>query len=186
MAGAERRVIEQTLTMSRATAREDEYGRIVREHGPAIRRLASSYERDPAKREDLEQEIGVAIWQALPAFRGDCSVRTFVFRIAHNRAVTHIQRQRRYAADSLPDDAPVYDLGASPEAAVAEQQHHQRLHHAIQQLPLPMRQVVVLMLEEFSHREIADVMGISEANVAVRLTRARAALRALLTTEETR
>ena len=179
-------MIEQTLAVARANARDDEYARLLEEHGRAIRRMAMSYERDDAAREDLEQDICVALWQALPSFRGDCSMRTFVFRIAHNRAVTYIQHQRRHAAETLPVDAPVYDRGVSPEDAVAEQQHHQHLHRAIRQLPLAMRQVVVLMLEELSHSEIGDVLGISAANVAVRLTRARAALRALLASEGSR
>jgi RNA polymerase sigma factor (sigma-70 family) len=180
-------VIEQAaLDMARATTREDEYARILEAHGGAIRRIVMSYEHDAAKREDLEQEIWFAIWQALPGFRGDCSMRTFVYRIAHNRAVSHVQHHRRHATDTLEPDAPLYDSAATPEDAAAARQHHQRLHGAITQLPLAMRQAVILMLEGLSHSEIGDVLGISAANVAVRLARARAALRALLAPEETR
>lgn len=173
-------MIGQAIEIPAARLREQEYTRILEEHGAAIRRFAMSYERDPAKREDLEQDIWIALWQALPSFRGDCSIRTFAFRIAHNRAVTHIQSHRRHLAEPLQADAPVVDNRASPEDAAAQGQRHERLHHALQRLPLGMRQVVVLMLEGLAHREIGDVLGISEVNVAVRLRRARTALRALL------
>jgi RNA polymerase sigma factor (sigma-70 family) len=179
-------VIDRAIEMSAARTRDDEYARVLDEHGRAIRRLATTYERDPVRREDLEQDICVAIWQALPAFRGDCSLRTFVFRIAHNRAVSHVQSHRRHASETLGSDQPVFDPRVSPEDAAALMQRHDRLHTAVQQLPLGMRQVVVLMLEGLTHREIGDVLGISEANVAVRLTRAKAPLRALLGVPEGR
>ena len=179
-------MIDQAIEMSAHRARDDEFARVLEEHGQAIRRLIVTYERDPARREDLEQEIGVAIWQALPSFRGDCSIRTFVFRIAHNRAVNHIKSQRRHHSESLGPELPVVDRGASPEDAAVSQEKRDRLSTALVQLPLGMRQVVVLMLEGLTHREIADVLGLSETNVAVRLTRARTALRALLGAVEVR
>jgi RNA polymerase sigma factor (sigma-70 family) len=179
-------MIDRAIEMAAARTRDDEYARILEEHGRAIRRLTITYEREPLRREDLEQDIWIAIWQALPSFRGDCSLRTFVFRIAHNRAVSHIQSSRRHSSETLVTDAPVFDPRVSPEDSAALMQQHDRLHAAVQQLPLAMRQVVVLMLEGLTHREIGDVVGISEANVAVRLTRAKTALRAMLCMPEGR
>ena len=68
---------------------EVRFGRLLQEHGPALNRLAAGYEWDPVERQDLLQDIALAIWRALPAFRGESSERTFVFRIAHNRGLTH-------------------------------------------------------------------------------------------------
>jgi RNA polymerase sigma-70 factor (ECF subfamily) len=179
-------VIDRAIEMSGTRTRDDEYARVLEEHGRAIRRLAITYERDPVRREDLEQDIWIAIWQALPAFRGDCSLRTFVFRIAHNRAVSHIQSHRRHSSETLGSDRAIFDPRVSPEDSAVLTERHDRLHAAVQQLPLAMRQVVVLMLEGLTHREIREVVGISEANVAVRLTRAKTALRALLGAREGR
>ena len=83
------------------------YVRMLSSTTAAIRRLSAGYERDPSRRQDLVQDIWLALWQALPSFRGDCAERTFVFRIAHNRAVSHIQHWRRRRTEPLPDDAPV-------------------------------------------------------------------------------
>jgi RNA polymerase sigma-70 factor (ECF subfamily) len=76
----------------------------------------------------------------------------------------------------LDDEAPVVERRADPERMAAEGERRERLRTAVASLPLSLRQVVVLTFEGLSHREIADVVGISENNVAVRLTRARAAL----------
>jgi RNA polymerase sigma-70 factor (ECF subfamily) len=148
-------------------------------HGPALGRLAASYTRGAAEREDLLQEIVFAIWRALPRFRGECSERTFVFRIAHNRAITYVGRPRVAPADAgaeleITSEAP------DPERALSIEQDGQRLLDAIRQLPLPYAQVVTLTLEEMTYAEIGDVLGISETNVGARLTRARDMLRTLM------
>jgi RNA polymerase sigma-70 factor (ECF subfamily) len=156
--------------------REALYLRLVSEHDRAVRRLATSYEREPGRREDLVQDIWLALWQALPRFRGDCSERTFVFRIAHNRGVSHIQRWRRRRTETLDAGAPIVDGHVDPERAATERQRQERLQAAVRRLPLGLRQVVALTLEGLSYREIADVVGITDNNVAVRLTRARALL----------
>ena len=86
MPGIDSRHDTETV-LSRAL--EQRYDRILQEHGPALRRVAATYEADPARREDLFQEICLALWQALPRFREEASERTFAFRIAHNRGLTH-------------------------------------------------------------------------------------------------
>jgi RNA polymerase sigma factor (sigma-70 family) len=169
-----------TIGDSRAENRDDRCIRMLTEHDRAIRRLIASYERDPWRRQDLVQDIWLAVWQALPRFRDDCSERTFVFRIAHNRAVSHIDHWQRRRTDPLDDDAPVAATGPDPEHSLSQQQRRDRVQAAVRELPLGLRQVVVLTLEGLSNAEVADVVGISENNVAVRMTRARAELTRLL------
>lgn len=141
-------------------------------HGPALGRLAATYTRPTGERKDLVQDIALAIWTALPRFRGECSERTFLFRIAHNRALAHVARRRLPIAD--PDaDLELEDTAPDPERTFSSEQRTQRLADAIRQLPLGQAQVVTLTLEGLSYAEIADVLGISEINVGARLTRAR-------------
>jgi RNA polymerase sigma factor (sigma-70 family) len=161
---------------------EDRFNRIMSEYGPALARLAFGYERVAGAREELTQEIALAVWQALPHFRGDCSERTFVYRIAHNRGLTHVCR-RQPAHQPLDELSPLLepvDPRPHPEQQVAITHQRDRLRSAIQRLPLAYRQVVMLMLEELPHAEIAEVLGITESNVAVRLNRARKALKEVL------
>lgn len=154
---------------------EQEYEQLWRDYGASLGRLASSYESERHAREDLLQEIRLAIWVALPRFRGESSLRTFVFRIAHNRALTHVWRRKRIAASEDSEDAP--DTRDGPETTAIERVNRSRLMDAIRQLPLSFRQVITLSLEDLSHAEIAGVLGISENNVAVRMNRARKLLK---------
>jgi RNA polymerase sigma factor (sigma-70 family) len=157
-------------------SRDERCIRLLNEHDRALRRMTAGYERDPSRQQDLIQEIWLAVWQALPRFRHECSERTFVFRIAHNRAVSHIEHWQRRQTEVLDDAAPIPAPGPDPEHSLSQQQRHERLRAAVQALPIGLRQVVVLTLEGLSNADVADIVGISENNVAVRLTRARAAL----------
>jgi RNA polymerase sigma-70 factor (ECF subfamily) len=165
-----------------AAGRDPAFERLLAAYGPALARLAGSYERVASRREELLQEIALALWQALPRFRGECSERTFVYRIAHNRGLTHASRRppADQPIDDLPESRQPVDPRPHPEQKVAERDRQGRLTAAVQRLPLAHRQVITLMLEDLSQAEIAEVLGITENNVAVRLNRARAALRALL------
>jgi RNA polymerase sigma-70 factor (ECF subfamily) len=160
------------------------YEQILRREGAALRRTAAAYEADPARREDLFQDICLAIWQALPRFRGEASERTFVFRIAHNRGLTHRSRRRpdRARAAGLEEAEELADPGPGPETAAAEGQRRERLLRAVLALPLEPRRILTLALEGLSHKEIGEVLGITENHVAVRLSRARQALRRSLET----
>jgi RNA polymerase sigma factor (sigma-70 family) len=163
-------------------ALEEQFDRILGDYGAAISRLAYSYEAVAGIREELVQEIALAIWQALARFRGECSERTFVFRIAHNRGLSHVWRRRpphRPLEELEESDQPV-DPRPHPEEQAARTDQRVRLMSAIQSLPVTHRQMIVLTLEGLSHAEIAEVMGVTENNVAVRLTRARKALKGAL------
>jgi RNA polymerase sigma-70 factor (ECF subfamily) len=156
--------------------------RVIRDHGALLDRVAWGYARNAHDRDDLMQEILVALWRALPRFRGDSSERSFVLRVAHNRGISFSVSRRRHQAepelDQLPDPAPI------AEARMIGEQQHDRLLTAIRRLPEGQRQAVMLRLEGLSQREIADMQNTTESNVGVRLTRARKTLRALLVEEE--
>jgi RNA polymerase sigma factor (sigma-70 family) len=168
-----------TIVNDLRRALEQQFERILGEHGPAISRLAFSYEAVAGVREELVQEIALAIWQALPHFRCDCSERTFVFRIAHNRSLSHVWRRRppHQPLDDLEDADQPIDPRPHPEDQAAKTDQREQLMSAIQSLPVTHRQIIVLMLEGVSHAEMAEVLGITGNNVGVRLSRARKALK---------
>jgi RNA polymerase sigma-70 factor (ECF subfamily) len=151
---------------------------IIRTHGPALARVASSYEADRALREDLLQEMLFAIHRALPSLREDASLAPFVFRIAHNRGVTHVLRQRAARRSDIPVELPASPQ--TPEESRIENERTLRLQAAIRRLPLPYRQVITLVLEDMSHLEIGEILGLSVSNVGVRVNRAKAQLKELL------
>lgn len=155
------------------------FDEVVREFGPALARVAASYERDRALREELLQEIFMAIVSALPRLQDPAKLKAFVFRIAHNRAVRHIQHRVRepvsaVGADEIAADAP------SHEQALIARERSEKLVEAVRDLTLPHRQVITLLLEDLTYPEIADVLGISVANVGIRINRAKEQLKEAL------
>lgn len=144
---------------------------VLREHGPMLARIAGSYESERARRDDLLQEITLAVWRALPAWRGDASLRTFAARVAHNRAIDHLAREKRAQGDELDEFHP--DPDASPLRHAEAAQRRDDLVAAVRRLPLGQRQVVVLALEGFSQNEIGQALGLEDNTVAQRLSRAR-------------
>jgi RNA polymerase sigma-70 factor (ECF subfamily) len=153
--------------------------RILRDYAGFAQRLASSHEANPELARDLAQDILVAVWRAWAAFRGQCSERTYVARIAQHRIATHITRAvRAPALGPLSDE--LVATGPGPEEIAIRHDERERLTAAVRRLPLALREVAVLLLEGFSPAEIAATLGISANAVAIRGTRARDALRLLL------
>jgi len=133
--------------------------------GP-IRRLCTAYAFSAADREDLFQDIFLAVWRALPGFRGDSSVRTWLYRIAHNVAFTWQTRDRRRQRRETGWDDQVEPVSHMDVRRIA-------LNRAIASLNPADRTLTLLWLEGLSAAEIEDVTGVKAATVAVRLSRIR-------------
>jgi len=123
-----------------------------------------------ADRHDLLQEMLLALWRAAPAFRGESAETTFIYRVAHNCALTWrrgetTRRKRQAEYERLRVDE-----------LTAEDPLLARLYAAIRTLPSLDRSLLVLALEGQSYSEIATIHGLSESNVGARLTRARTKL----------
>ena len=144
-------------------------------HRAALARICRHYEASAEARRDLEQEILVALWRGLATFRGEASEKTFVLRVAHNVAVTHVTRSfraRRLEAAAPPVEAP----GAAPDSHADTRAALARLDRRLRALDVPSQQLVLLALEGCTTAEIAEVTGLSPTNVTTRLSRLRHAL----------
>lgn len=151
----------------------------VREHGRMVARICASYESDRGLAEELHQDILLALWRALPTHRGESSLRTFIARIAHNRAVTHVaKRAKQPLTAELSEEIPC--VMPPPEQAIVSADQREKLLAAVRALPLQFRQPVMLTLEGFTPAEMTDVLGLAPSVISVRLTRAKALLRTLL------
>ena len=103
-------------------------------------------------------------------------MRTFVFRIAHNRALTYVWKRKSLPTEVFEGiDEP--DPSPGPDEKIIGEIESDKLQNAIRSLPLPMMQVLTMALEDIPHKEIAVILGTTEGNVAVRLNRARGLLR---------
>jgi RNA polymerase sigma-70 factor (ECF subfamily) len=149
------------------------------ELGPALARIAASYERNAALREELLQDIMLAIFRSLPRLKDSSKLKTYAFRIAHNCCVDHVvQHAARPAAEGVSED--LASDAFTPEQEAIGNERTARLVRAVHQLELPYRQVMTLLLEDLSYVEIGEALGISVANVGVRVNRAKGLLKELL------
>ena len=151
--------------------------RLRREHGALLRSVAARYVRDPDRRRDLEQEIQLALWKALPSYRGEASLKTYAMRIAHYCAARFRRREPTFVACSEPLEFALFVEGARAlEDELASNRRRKRLHEAIADLPEAQREALLLQLQGVSYRDIARRLQISESNASVRISRARRAL----------
>jgi RNA polymerase sigma-70 factor (ECF subfamily) len=157
----------------------DDFGDLLQQHRGIVFKVANSYARDPEDRADLAQEIAAQLWRAWRSYEPDRPVTTWMYRIALNVAISHLRgrslRDRHHVPfeDGLHDTA--HDVGT--DDGQASSQLLRLLRETIARLAPMDRALMLLYLDERSHREIAEVLGISEGNVATKLSRLKARIR---------
>ena len=153
------------------------YQRVAASYGPALDRLARAYEADPDKRLDLLQEIHLALWRSFEGYEARYSLRTWVYRVAHNVATSHVIRQRRHAG-KLVDLENVEATSSEDQGELAADQRMvlERLLLLIRQLKPLDRQVMLSYLEGLDAASIAVITGLSPSNVATRTHRIKKVL----------
>lgn len=170
--GKERELIARAQQGDRAA-----FAALVRAHQNEVYTLARRLVGDPHLASDVAQEALIRAWKALPRFRGDAQLSTWLHRITVNTAWTQKKKASRHAAASIDEftELPA-PMGADhPEVAGELLELRGRLRAALDRLPVGLRQVVVLKdVYGWSHAEIGDAMDISVTASKVRLHRARA------------
>jgi RNA polymerase sigma-70 factor (ECF subfamily) len=157
---------------------DERYAAAAAEFGGAIERLARGYEAQPDARGDLIQDIHVGLWRSFAGFDGRCAARTWVYRVAHNVAASHVARRKRWRGErtaSLDELEQLADAD-DPEAAVGERRALERLMALVQRLDPPDRQLTLLYLEGLDAAAIGEVTGLSAGAVAVKVHRLKALL----------
>ena len=153
------------------------YDEAARTYGAAIERLARAYEADPDSRRDLLQDIHVALWRSFEGFDGRCSLRTWVYRVAHNVAASHVNRQLRARSQALVGLEELENLPDASAAASADRNHAlNRLLALIQRLKPLDRHVILSYLEGLDAASIAEITGLSSGNVATKIHRIKTVL----------
>jgi RNA polymerase sigma-70 factor, ECF subfamily len=152
------------------------------EHGGAILKVARAYTLTTEDCADLVQEILLQVWRSLPQFQGRASASTWLYRVALNTALGWRRKEhRRRARQQSIYEVEELSVAALDSAQQAVQREGvERLYAAIRQLPKTEAALVLLYLDDLSYRQIAEVLGISENNVGVKLNRAKKALGELM------
>jgi RNA polymerase sigma-70 factor (ECF subfamily) len=161
------------------TDQKSRFLELVEQNQDIVHKICTLYAWDVDDRKDLSQEIVCQLWKSYQSFRGDSKFTTWMYRVALNTALLDVRRsRRRIRTESLGIQHGNISVDVSdPE----EQGTIAGLYKAIGRLHQFDRAIILLYLEQFSYREISDVIGISESNVSVRLVRIKKKLKELLT-----
>jgi len=183
---------EASLIQRCAAGEEAAYAELVAEHQRMVVQLAVNLLGDRDEALDLSQEVFLRVFRTIHRFRGQSSLRTWIYRIAVNQARNrHRFWRRRHRADQVSLDAHVAAHGdffsggeSGPDRLLAQKELAERLYHALDALPFDQRTAIVLReIDGLSYEEIAFSLGVAVGTVKSRLTRARQALRCELREE---
>jgi len=155
------------------------------EHGSSVMKVARAYTLSGDECQDLAQEILLQAWRSLPKFEGKASPATWFYRVALHTAMNWKRKDqpRRSRQQPLLEVQILAAGGVSSADQAQKRETVEQLYNAIHQLPKTDAALVLLYLDELSYHEMADVLGISESNVGVKLNRAKKALSALMNEE---
>jgi RNA polymerase sigma-70 factor (ECF subfamily) len=156
-----------------------QFEELIEAHGKIIFHVARIYARDREDRNDIAQEIKTQLWRAFPKYSPERRFSTWMYRIALNVAISHLRRESRRSQQFEPIDG-MLELEIGSVMANDNQQPDERLlvlRKLIADLDPLNRGLVLLYLEERSYAEIAEILGITETNVASKINRIKQRLR---------
>ena len=148
------------------------FNSLVSAYQDCVYRLCCSYVRNSEDRKDLMNDIWLRIWTGLESYKEKSALSTWVFRIATNTSIDFIRREKRHRRRSIGlhrDHLECADTGEDIEQRTIRSEQIEYLYSCIEQLPLLDKSLISLFLEDLSYSEIADIIGISESNVGVKL-----------------
>ncbi len=158
---------------------EKEFIQLITEHQGIIHKVCRMYCRNPADAEDLFQEITLQLWRSYPVFNKYAKVSTWMYRLALNTAITRL-RKSSIRASWQPLTSRNYNA-AQPNEQRLDVEYDQELQKALNTLNKFDKALVLLYLDEKSYKEIAEIMGVTESNIGVKINRIKKKLKQLLT-----
>jgi RNA polymerase sigma-70 factor (ECF subfamily) len=169
------------------TDREEAFMELVGANQTRLQKICRVYAHDPDAREDLYQDILMQLWRSLPSFDGKSRPGTWLYRVALNTALSRKRERvarREDRKERLNDSHTAQqDPFPTPDEHFEARQQVERLYAAIDKLGDMDKALIMLFLDDTSYRDIAEIVGISESNVGVKLHRIKKTLAAQLTEE---
>lgn len=160
--------------------KEEQFNALVAENNERIKRICSYYNNDQEAQKDIYQEILINIWRSLDSFRGDAAISTWIYRIAVNTALSFTGKAYKYMKLIVrADHREIGNLIANDGIAekLREEQQFETLQNELNLLSVIDKALISLMLEGLSMKEIANVIGITESNVKVKIHRIKEELK---------
>lgn len=157
---------------------EKEFLERIEKHKGIIFKISKMYMEDSEDRADLFQEITFQVWKAYPKFRGESEFSTWLYRIALNTAIVFLKSEKKRSFIGN-EDFSNYKI-VQDEYDLEKEEKLNKMYKAINQLNAIDKAFIFYYLEDFSGKQIADQMGISEGNVRVKMNRAKNKLKEIL------
>jgi RNA polymerase sigma factor (sigma-70 family) len=171
------------------TSRESQrrFETLLQEHRRIVFKVAGMYSRNAADRDDLAQEIGAQLWRSFGAYdEARAKFSTWMYRIALNVAISQARRERRSPSDRFePLQAHHLETIGGDELGHEQDERLAALYAFIGQLDPLNRALILLYLEDRNYAEMAEILGISETNVATKIGRIKQKLRGQMTAAQT-
>lgn len=153
------------------------FEQLLSDHGDTFKRVAATYESNAAKQQELFQEICLAVWLAVPAFKGASTLKTYMLRIAHNRSVQHVAAEVKHGQIGNTDDPDGFAANCDTHTELEQQQSSALLMRLVRSLPIQQRQVFALLMEGLAYKDIAEITGLTTQNVGVTIMRVKQTLK---------
>lgn len=154
--------------------RHEQFQALVEGHKGILYKVCHSYGADTDDREDLAQEILIQLWRSFPSFDARSRFSTWMYRVALNVAISHYRRERVHGHAVRVGDQRLLEV-ADEAQAVSEEVRWARQY--IAELDPLNRALVLLYLDGYTHREIADTLGLTETNVGTKISRLKKEMR---------
>ena len=167
------------MNKSQMLLKEQQFKEVIEQNRDRIKRICRYYAPTAEDQKDMYQEVLINVWKSLESFRGEAAISTWIYRIAVNTSLSFTGKELQRMKLNLPGNASdLHDLLGEEETVNLEKEYHyNKLETALNQLSVIDKLLISLALEKLSMREIADIIGITETNVRVKIHRIKETLR---------
>jgi|TARA_B100000315_G_scaffold187887_1_gene177559 RNA polymerase sigma-70 factor (ECF subfamily) len=156
---------------------KDRFLGLVLENKKIIYKICHSYCRDPEDREDLAQEIIIHLWKSSARYDDQYRLSTWIYRVALNVAISFYRREKRRKQGASPIDEHIMELVDDPQEQGGLEDNIQHLYRFIDRLNGLNKALMLLYLDDHSYSEMAEILGITETNVATKISRIKQTLK---------
>ncbi len=159
-------------------AKEIAFAELIRKHQGLLFKVTSIYTDNKTDQEDLFQEVVYQLWKSFDSFRNESKISTWMYRVAMNTSITQLKKRKR-----RPDQVPISEviLNASENRDDSYEERLRMLYKQIEGLNALEKGLMLLLLENKSYKEIAEITGLSDSNVGTRISRIKKKLKTNMT-----
>ena len=162
-----------------------QFNKINDNHADAIKRICSGYEFNEQRAEELYQEVMTSIWQSLCNFKNECSLKTWSYRVAYNKCISHSVKESKKNEISLSTIEDIEHLLSSGEfdKKIVNKSLLEKIKDILKSIKPIDREVFLLFLEGESGKEIAAISGLTESNVSTKISRVKKLISSIMEIE---